>query len=141
MAFSSSVCTVQFFLLVFLYLLDREARGRACWEGTWRPFEICPGSLPVARRGHSRPSATAEKYASISVPLRRTCQHVCQRHESTRTVVTCTFDNSCKSPFLSRGCFNAVDPRLPARWTLIKISTLTNIFTWLKDPCRCPLHY
>lgn len=137
MAFSSSVCAI-FFLISF----GRESEGQGMLvQGRWRQFEICPGSLPVTRRGRGRPSVAAEKYASISVPLRLKCQHVHQCHKSMCAVVTCTFDDSCMSPFLPRGCLSVMDPRLPTRWTLIRISALANIFTELQDSCRCPLHY
>lgn len=73
-------------------------------QGTWRRFEICPGSLPVTRRGRGSLSVPAEKYSSISTPLRLTCQHVHQRHKSMCAVVTCGFDDSWMSPFLPQGC-------------------------------------
>lgn len=132
--------SVPFCFFLISFGREREGQGMLV-QGRWRQFEICQGSLPVTRRGRGRPSVTAEKYASISVSLRLKCQHVHQCHKSMCAVVTCTFDDSGMSPFLPRGCLSVMDPRLPTRWTLIRISALTNIFTELQDSCRCPLHY
>lgn len=121
----SAPLSVSFFIS---FGCESERQGMLV-QGTWRRFEICPGSLPVTRRGRGRPSVTAEKYSSISTLQRLTRQHVRQRHKSACAVVTCGFDDSWMSPFLPRGCLSVVDPCLPTRWTLITISALTNIFT------------